>query len=161
MATTYVRAHYERRLATGYFTRERRFIAGANQHARRLGLSERLSFSDIDRLPTGPCFYCGDPDPREWDHRIALAVGGPNRIENLVRCCRTCNQRKAHRPESYLLVPEYIDLTCGWCWAPMRLRLADVRKAERKGRRHFTCSLAHRNQLHGWRRRFGDLRRSA
>ncbi len=45
------------------------------------------------------CFYCGDPIPNRYhhsyDHIISLHDGGKDDMENLVDCCRSCNNFKA------------------------------------------------------------------
>lgn len=43
-----------------------------------------------------PCAYCGQPADT-IDHVIPVSAGGTNHRENLVPCCRSCNQRKADR----------------------------------------------------------------
>ncbi|TMC42200.1 MAG: HNH endonuclease [Chloroflexi bacterium] len=40
------------------------------------------------------CTYCGADGSLEPDHRIPLARGGTNYIENIVPACRRCNTRK-------------------------------------------------------------------
>ena len=42
------------------------------------------------------CAYCGAPGPLEADHRVPLARGGTNFIDNILPACRSCNGRK-HR----------------------------------------------------------------
>ena len=42
----------------------------------------------------GCCAYCGAAGPLEADHRLPLARGGSNLIENILPACRTCNARK-------------------------------------------------------------------
>jgi len=42
----------------------------------------------------GHCAYCGEAGPLEADHRLPLARGGSNRIENILPACRRCNARK-------------------------------------------------------------------
>lgn len=42
----------------------------------------------------GCCGYCGIAGTLEPDHRIPLARGGSNWIENIIPCCRSCNTRK-------------------------------------------------------------------
>lgn len=55
------------------------------------------------------CFYCTrhfeEDDPlRTLDHLTPLARGGSNLIENLVLCCRKCNNAKGD-----MLFSEYVD----------------------------------------------------
>ena len=40
------------------------------------------------------CAYCGSDGPLQPDHRIALALGGTNLIENILPACGRCNRRK-------------------------------------------------------------------
>lgn len=40
------------------------------------------------------CFYCGERKPLTADHRVPLARGGSNEIENIVPACRACNGAK-------------------------------------------------------------------
>jgi 5-methylcytosine-specific restriction endonuclease McrA len=42
----------------------------------------------------GRCSYCGESGPLEADHRIPLARGGSNTIDNILPACRRCNARK-------------------------------------------------------------------
>jgi 5-methylcytosine-specific restriction endonuclease McrA len=40
------------------------------------------------------CAYCGVSGPLEADHRVPLARGGSNFIDNILPACRSCNGRK-------------------------------------------------------------------
>ncbi len=40
------------------------------------------------------CAYRGEPGPLEPDHRVPLARGGTNFIDNILPACRSCNARK-------------------------------------------------------------------
>jgi 5-methylcytosine-specific restriction endonuclease McrA len=42
----------------------------------------------------GRCGYCGLEASLEADHRIPLARGGSNSIENIIPACSSCNRRK-------------------------------------------------------------------
>jgi 5-methylcytosine-specific restriction endonuclease McrA len=53
----------------------------------------RVLDSEIKRLYSMPCIYCGD-DATQVDHVIPLARGGQHRIGNLVPSCARCNQSK-------------------------------------------------------------------
>ena len=54
------------------------------------------------------CQYCGTDMTLHFayphlgvitvDHMVPKAAGGSNRIQNLVTCCRPCNQRKRNLP---------------------------------------------------------------
>lgn len=52
------------------------------------------------------CRYCGnDSGPYEIDHVVPVALGGTNRLGNLVLACKDCNGKKGAR-----------------VWTPKRLR---------------------------------------
>lgn len=40
------------------------------------------------------CVYCGSEEDLHADHRIPVARGGSNRLDNLVTACGPCNQSK-------------------------------------------------------------------
>ena len=42
----------------------------------------------------GRCAYCGEGAPLEIDHRVPLARGGTNSIDNILPACGPCNRRK-------------------------------------------------------------------
>jgi len=49
------------------------------------------------KLAIGVCYYCGSVfEPRDltMDHIVPLARGGRSTKENLVTCCKNCNNRK-------------------------------------------------------------------
>jgi 5-methylcytosine-specific restriction endonuclease McrA len=49
------------------------------------------------------CVYCGD-DATQTDHVISLRDGGdPISLENLVACCKRCNQLKGARSQAVFL----------------------------------------------------------
>lgn len=58
-----------------------------------------------NRSAASHCFYCGvsftgtGSRQRTVDHRLPRALGGSDRLGNLVFACASCNQRKGHRPE--------------------------------------------------------------
>ncbi len=43
------------------------------------------------------CEYCGKLDGLSWDHLIPRSKEGPDDVENLVLCCRSCNSSKGNR----------------------------------------------------------------
>lgn len=49
---------------------------------------------DLLRRHATRCAYCGAQEARQPDHRLALARGGSNSIDNILPSCRRCNQRK-------------------------------------------------------------------
>ncbi len=76
------------------------FANGSNRNARRLGVPGKLYGRDVIKLDSS-CHYCDGP-ATTWDHVVPLARGGPNLIENIVRCCIACNRSKARRtPEEW------------------------------------------------------------
>jgi 5-methylcytosine-specific restriction protein A len=49
------------------------------------------------RLAIGVCYYCGrlfEPRDLTMDHIVPLARGGKSTKENLVTCCKECNNKK-------------------------------------------------------------------
>jgi 5-methylcytosine-specific restriction endonuclease McrA len=42
----------------------------------------------------GRCAYCGEQASLQADHRVPLARGGSNSIDNILPACRRCNARK-------------------------------------------------------------------
>ena len=53
-------------------------------------------------LPSGPCHYCGAPDPIGVDHVIPRTQSGPSFAWNMVRACVRCNSAKGNRtPEQW------------------------------------------------------------
>jgi 5-methylcytosine-specific restriction endonuclease McrA len=49
------------------------------------------------KLAIGVCYYCGrllEPKDLTMDHIIPLARGGRSTKENLVPCCKDCNNKK-------------------------------------------------------------------
>jgi 5-methylcytosine-specific restriction endonuclease McrA len=66
----------------------------------RVLIRERLSISAkmrdiVLRRDRGACRYCQRSDlPLEVDHVVPVALGGTNRIGNLVTSCDCCNRRK-------------------------------------------------------------------
>jgi 5-methylcytosine-specific restriction endonuclease McrA len=54
-------------------------------------LAEWLALVD---LWDGRCAYCGERAPLQIDHRVPLARGGTNSIDNILPACGPCNRRK-------------------------------------------------------------------
>jgi 5-methylcytosine-specific restriction endonuclease McrA len=83
---TYIRAHRELRQAIRARRRSRELAAeGSFTTQEWLALLETHGYR---------CTYCGVGGPLEPDHRISLARGGTNYIENILPACRRCNTRK-------------------------------------------------------------------
>lgn len=43
------------------------------------------------------CEYCGNQHDLSWDHLIPQSKCGPDAVDNLVLCCRSCNSSKGNR----------------------------------------------------------------
>jgi len=68
-----------------------------NYRARRYAATGSFTpgeWLDLVALNGGQCAYCGSADQLEADHRIPLARGGSNSIENIIPACRSCNAQK-------------------------------------------------------------------
>ena len=100
------RAYYQRhkkRLAAYFaqYRREHRDVRqgfGARRHARKLGAPgthTTVEWIWLLQLWNWTCAYCGASGPLQPDHRVPLARGGSNAIDNILPACRRCNQRKA------------------------------------------------------------------
>ena len=100
------RAYYERhkeRLAAYFaqYRREHRDVRqgmDARRHARKLGAPgthTTVEWIWLLQLWNWTCAYCGARGALQPDHRVPLARGGSNNIENILPACRRCNQRKA------------------------------------------------------------------
>jgi len=99
------RAYYERHKQelAPYFAQYRREHRDVRQgiHARRrarklgaIGSYTTAEWIELVQRWNWTCAYCGERDALEPDHRIPLARGGSNSIENILPACRHCNQRK-------------------------------------------------------------------
>jgi len=102
---TETRSYYERhkeRLAAYFaqYRREHRDVRqgiGARRHARKFGAPGSHTTADwiwLLQFWNWRCAYCGETGPLQPDHRVPLARGGSNAIENILPACRSCNQRK-------------------------------------------------------------------
>ena len=68
-----------------------------NRRAREQTASGRFSTAEWRALVErhgGRCAYCGAAAPLQPDHRIPLARGGSNSIDNILPACGRCNRRK-------------------------------------------------------------------
>jgi 5-methylcytosine-specific restriction endonuclease McrA len=68
-----------------------------NRRARELAASGAYSTAEWLALLVAHrnrCGYCGRDGPLQVDHRVPIARGGSNSIENLIPACARCNQRK-------------------------------------------------------------------
>jgi 5-methylcytosine-specific restriction endonuclease McrA len=100
------RSYYERhkeRLAAYFaqYRREHRDVrqrADARRHARKLGAPgahTTVEWIWLLQVWNWTCAYCGKAGVAlQPDHRIPLALGGSNAIDNILPACPSCNQRK-------------------------------------------------------------------
>lgn len=52
-----------------------------------------------NQLGRGTCYYCGEPTPPDqltMDHKTPIIRGGRSTKNNLVPCCKPCNNEKKH-----------------------------------------------------------------
>ena len=67
-------------------------------HARKARLKQngvyQVSATELKRLYSSPCFYCGTSDKITQDHVIPIHRGGRHSIGNLVAACQSCNSSK-------------------------------------------------------------------
>lgn len=88
------------RLRTGDYARRNPEIRRVIRHQRRgREMAAEGSFTHAEwrallQDHDGRCAYCGETRLLTADHKIALARGGSNRIDNILPACRRCNQRK-------------------------------------------------------------------
>jgi 5-methylcytosine-specific restriction endonuclease McrA len=77
-------------------------------HSRRRG----KKLKKLVRKKKANCHYCGvrlalttakTERAATWDHVIPLSKGGYDKMNNLVPCCRKCNQRKGSKMPDELL----------------------------------------------------------
>lgn len=78
----------------------RRKAKYANRTAKHLGVSGRLVVADIDKLVEDNsmiCHYCKlmlNDDKWQIDHVIPMRDKGSNTLDNIVICCKNCNEQK-------------------------------------------------------------------
>jgi 5-methylcytosine-specific restriction endonuclease McrA len=66
-------------------------------------------------LASGPCAYCGNPEPTTVDHVVPRCHGGSGKIWNLVPACMRCNTQKCGMaPEQW----KAKRLAAGLSWPP-------------------------------------------
>ena len=82
----YRQSHPEVRRVIDQVRRARVAGAGGKYTARE--------WADLVLRYHGACAYCGAVGPLQPDHRIPLAVGGSNLIENILPACGRCNRWK-------------------------------------------------------------------
>lgn len=101
------RREYDRRDPVRYKVQKR--VEYANAKAKKLGIDGRLKYKPLWNLLDDhkwKCFYCGlqlDHETFSIDHKIAMARGGANHIDNIVPACLPCNKSKATKtPEEFI-----------------------------------------------------------
>lgn len=61
------------------------------------------------------CVYCGTElrlEDGSWDHVIAFDKGGTNFIDNIVRCCTSCQRRKHSKSPTEYDAHRALVVTC-------------------------------------------------
>jgi len=105
--------------------RLQRIAATFNIKARKLHVPGVVTAEMLAAMP-GACFYCGTElsiMDGTWDHKIAFDRGGDNTLNNIVRCCISCNRRKFNKTPAEFVTYEGMYVTCelpgcGKTWQP-------------------------------------------
>lgn len=119
-----------------------RIASGYNIKARRLGLPGVVTPEQLAMLGN-TCAYCGvdvDPMGGSFDHVIAFDRGGANSIENIVRCCISCQRKKFTKTPDQYREHQVLLVTCA---LPGCNRQYQPRYAEWQAGRARYCSLSH------------------
>ncbi len=73
--------------------------------------AKRLWRRKIKELWDYKCAYCGSDANITIDHVVARSKGGHDTTKNMVSCCDSCNQDKAHTPwEDWYFSQEFFTL---------------------------------------------------
>jgi hypothetical protein len=78
--------------------------------ARGRGLSVSLTLTEFEQLQTQPCFYCGGPLPPTGFGLDRKDASRGYEIDNVVSCCRGCNERKAFLESAGFKWPRLLEL---------------------------------------------------
>lgn len=105
--------------------RVQRISAAFNIKARKLHVPGVVTGEMLAAMP-GQCFYCGvglSIMEGTWDHKVAFDAGGDNTLNNIVRCCTTCNRKKFTKTPDSFIEHEKTTVTCalpgcGKQWQP-------------------------------------------
>jgi 5-methylcytosine-specific restriction endonuclease McrA len=76
--------------------RLQRIAASFNAKARKYHVRGVITWGMLIQKPW-VCTYCPTeltPDQGTWDHVVPFDKGGTNEIDNIVRCCTSCQRRK-------------------------------------------------------------------
>jgi 5-methylcytosine-specific restriction endonuclease McrA len=122
--------------------RLQRVAAGFNRKARRLHVPGIVSWQMLANKP-GRCFYCPTEltlDQGTWDHQIAFDRGGTNEVQNIVRCCTSCQRRKFTKTEEEYSAHRELLVTCALpgCTKTFKPRWAEYKRGMAR-----YCSHAH------------------
>lgn len=110
-----------------------------NRKAQRIGAVGTVAAYDLYRLPR-TCPYCGiglEDGQGTFDHTIPFNRGGSNTIDNITRCCITCNREKFDKT-----VPELFEYRRLWLKCPIDGTIYKPRWGEWKNGRARVCSLS-------------------
>ena len=82
--------------------RAKQIVAAMNAQYRCKGQRVVLDAGADLLLGATHCHYCAQPNdgqiPFALDHKLPIALGGENVLENLVPCCEPCNRAKHDMP---------------------------------------------------------------
>lgn len=118
-----------------------RIASGFNSRARKahaLGVVNWQTLVVVHTRGGGKCHYCStwlELEFGTWDHVIALSEGGRNDIDNIVRCCQSCQRRKFTKSSAEYDEHRALTVTC-----PIDAVVFHPRWAEWKAGRARYCS---------------------
>lgn len=69
-----------------------------NLHVTKSSEVKRIWRRDIREKWSHRCAYCGSDADITIDHIVPLSKGGLDFTNNVVACCKSCNQSKGHTP---------------------------------------------------------------
>jgi len=69
-----------------------------NLHVTKSSEAKRIWRRDIREKWSHRCAYCGSDADITIDHIVPLSKGGLDFTNNVVACCKSCNQSKGHTP---------------------------------------------------------------
>ena len=82
-----------------------------NLHTTSSSEARRLWRRKIKERWDYECAYCGSEEDLTIDHVVPRSKGGMDIPENMVWCCESCNQNKAHTPwEDWYFSQEFFTL---------------------------------------------------